>query len=229
MYGTAPKRVKTTGPPVSKRSKVTKRAVPRSVTTKREPFAKQITRTLIYAEQVTRSLSTGLYNEYKISCNSLFDPNTTGVGHQPMYYDQLMAIYDHYCVTEAKITVVPVPESATTKTLTVCLFQDDDTNTNTTDMSTAMERPGATFSSCQAQVYGPTPSSLSARWSAKQVFAGNPLSREDLSGNAGASPTEESYFIIAAADASSTTSTMLYNIRVEYTATFYELKSVVAS
>ena len=32
-------------------------------------------------------------------------PNHTGVGHQPLYFDQLMTIYNHYIVIGAKITV----------------------------------------------------------------------------------------------------------------------------
>lgn len=36
-------------------------------------------------------------------CNSCFDPDFTGVGHQPLYYDSYTAIYDQYVVIGAKI------------------------------------------------------------------------------------------------------------------------------
>jgi len=40
--------------------------------------------------------------EYVFKANSLFDPDLTGVGHQPTYFDQLAAIYSQYCVLGCK-------------------------------------------------------------------------------------------------------------------------------
>lgn len=37
--------------------------------------------------------------------NSCFDPNLTGTGHQPNFFDQLTTIYSQYCVTAAKMKV----------------------------------------------------------------------------------------------------------------------------
>ncbi len=36
------------------------------------------------------------------SCNGLFDPDITGVGHQPSGFDELMTMFDHYTVIGAK-------------------------------------------------------------------------------------------------------------------------------
>lgn len=57
---------------------------------------------------------------YQFNINSLFDPNRTGTGHQPMLYDQYSAFFNRYkvhgckwfirfsgCNTLTKITVVP--------------------------------------------------------------------------------------------------------------------------
>lgn len=56
--------------------------------------------TFIYAENGI-SLNPGLAgvaSTYVFNLNSLFDPNTTGAGHQPAGYDQMMAIYEEYIV-----------------------------------------------------------------------------------------------------------------------------------
>lgn len=37
-----------------------------------------------------------------LSLNSLYDPDVTGTGHQPAGFDQLMAIYEEYCVYAVK-------------------------------------------------------------------------------------------------------------------------------
>lgn len=54
--------------------------------------------TLKYSETFSYSGSaTPAAQVYMI--NSCFDPNVSGVGHQPSYYDTLQAIYARYCVT----------------------------------------------------------------------------------------------------------------------------------
>lgn len=47
----------------------------------------------------------GTAGTYVFSANGLYDPNITGVGHQPTGFDQLMAIYGSYTVTKATIKV----------------------------------------------------------------------------------------------------------------------------
>lgn len=45
---------------------------------------------------------------WQYRANSVFDPDYTGVGHQPMYFDNLAAIYQNYRVLGCKITVTVV-------------------------------------------------------------------------------------------------------------------------
>ena len=37
----------------------------------------------------------------------MFHPDKSSVGHQPMYFDQLQAIYDHFTVINSRIKVTP--------------------------------------------------------------------------------------------------------------------------
>ncbi len=39
------------------------------------------------------------------SANGLYDPDVTGIGHQPRGFDQIKTMYDHYHVLQSKITV----------------------------------------------------------------------------------------------------------------------------
>lgn len=54
-------------------------------------------------------LTTALGNSYNISHlfsgNSIYDPDHSGVGIQPYYYDQLAAVYNRYQVYASKITI----------------------------------------------------------------------------------------------------------------------------
>lgn len=47
----------------------------------------------------------GIPGQQLFATNGLFDPDVSGTGHQPMGYDQFMAIYSTYTVTSSKITV----------------------------------------------------------------------------------------------------------------------------
>lgn len=62
---------------------------------------------LIYHENVaiTSVAAAESVGTHVFSANGCYDPNITGVGHQPRGFDQVMALYDHYTVIGASIQV----------------------------------------------------------------------------------------------------------------------------
>lgn len=64
---------------------------------------------------------------YVFSANSLYDPNTTGTGHQPMHFDTMATMYNHYVVLGAKITVRAWGEATSggTGAVLACKLDDD--------------------------------------------------------------------------------------------------------
>lgn len=48
--------------------------------------------------------------------NSVFDPDFTGVGHQPLGFDQWAAVYGAYRVTKCTVTARTVPDAASSTT-----------------------------------------------------------------------------------------------------------------
>lgn len=67
---------------------------------------------LLYSDNRLITPSGANATAYVYSANGLFDPDVTGAGHQPMGFDQLMALYEHYTTLQGKITVSFVNESA---------------------------------------------------------------------------------------------------------------------
>lgn len=61
--------------------------------------------TLVYNEGITIDPAAGGTAYYSFNANSLYDPNYTGTGHQPLYYDNLTAIYGRWRVRKCYITV----------------------------------------------------------------------------------------------------------------------------
>lgn len=58
-----------------------------------------------YAETISLSGSAGAMATYTFRANSIYDPNYTGTGSQPISHDQWSAFYGRYTVIGAKIRV----------------------------------------------------------------------------------------------------------------------------
>lgn len=62
-------------------------------------FPAQIYTKLVYNDFIDLSGGANPYQTYTFRLNSIYDPDYTGVGHQPMLRDELSAIYNRYQVT----------------------------------------------------------------------------------------------------------------------------------
>ncbi len=72
--------------------------------------------------------------------NSLFDPDLTGGGHQPLYFDQVIVPYDHYTVTRSTIVVTYLNRTATSQIPGVFgIFLDDNVTISYTSVPAIIE------------------------------------------------------------------------------------------
>lgn len=69
-----------------------------------------------YCTEVTVNPATASKVAHVFRANDLYDPDVTGIGHQPMGFDQIMQYYDHFKVIGSKITVHPIDSDTTTHT-----------------------------------------------------------------------------------------------------------------
>jgi len=68
------------------------------------PLGRQFKTSMRYVESIV--LNSGVTtSHYSWKANSLFDPNDTGVGHQPLGFDQIIPFWGKYQVTSAAIRV----------------------------------------------------------------------------------------------------------------------------
>lgn len=92
--------------------------------------------------QLTSTSASIAKNSFRL--NSINDPDQTGVGHQPLYHDQLQALYDRYVVLGSKLTaqfaVVPSPiaNAQPSGPITVGVLGDSNANTSSL-LSTLLE------------------------------------------------------------------------------------------
>ncbi len=159
----------------------------------------------------------------QFTCNGLYDPNISGTGHQPLYFDQLSAIYNHYTVFRSwctyRVVVTSVP-------CLVSHYIEDDTSVSTGSQSAEMSSAVVTTHSNLAV----KPTLLTRMWNAKEYFGGDIFDNDDLQGSASANPAEQMYFTfnVTAIDGVSTPS---YSVLVEihYEAVWDELKTISQS
>lgn len=74
--------------------------------------------------------------------NSLFDPDQSGSGHQPLGFDQIKALYSKYRVYGSAIEIRATPDNSDVdiQNIVICVFPSTGT-TLVTDITTAMEQP----------------------------------------------------------------------------------------
>lgn len=84
------------------------RATPYFKTGKRS-WPKAMTATLPYCEEVTLDAGSNSYALYTFRQNSIWDPNVSGVGHQPYGFDQYGTVYQNWGVKNSRIRVWPAP------------------------------------------------------------------------------------------------------------------------
>lgn len=70
------------------------------------PYAKSQVVSLHYTDLINVDAgASGVIGDYVFSCNGLFDPDSTGGGHQPYGFDQIAAQYGKYVVKSSRIKV----------------------------------------------------------------------------------------------------------------------------
>lgn len=89
----------------SRSSTVTRRAVTSRVPRNVFGFPRTMMTTLKYVDAYTIGGGSGSAGGNIMRMNSAYDPDYTGLGHQPMYYDNFFPIYNRYVVTSATIKV----------------------------------------------------------------------------------------------------------------------------
>lgn len=76
----------------------------------------------------------GVPATYQLRANSMYDPNYTGVGHQPMFRDQMAAEYNYYTVLSSGVKVTFPAEDGTRRHIALWLDNETTVPTSANDM-----------------------------------------------------------------------------------------------
>jgi len=179
----------------------------------------------------------GLSKSYNFRANGMFDPDKTGIGHQPKAFDQWMLIYNHYNVVGSKIncklasshgadnfiwgvTRTPTYDQMDNKLLTYCLENRYNKGYRTIGSSYNMSGQRALSNTAQ-----------SCKYSQKSQFGKNSAQKENLTGSATTDPTEEQFFEVWIAPINNVASaqTASFIVTIDYLALLTEPRVLAQS
>lgn len=171
---------------------------------------------------------------HNFRANSLFDPDRTGTGHQPIGFDEWAVFYNRYTVVSSSIKVTAYGSAATGPlgNIMVGVLLDDD-NTSSAVLTTLLEQ-----SSVRAKPLGPALggfgiTQLRHTFNAKKFFGRKSalVSAAGFDSLMTASPTEDATFAVFAAsvDASDDGDPVDMIVEIIYTAYLSEPATLAAS
>lgn len=183
-----------------------------------DPFpAKQMAR-LRYSTDISITPTTGAAGFYVFRANSIFDPDQSGVGHQPYGHDTYSTIYSKYQVKKATITVTPTSN-------TNCIYGVNLANAAgaTGDFDLVKEKKGARFS-----VYNSNgPSNSVVNWYDDKLFPNQAGADADF----GSNPDDQMYFNVWCTMPTSTTAGAQrdFQVTITYDVMLFDLKVLAKS
>lgn len=220
----APNRVLSKKVKYTPKSKYPKFTLNKSIVNLGAGFPKRIISTLRYADSFGITSTAGSVGKYNFVCNGLYDPNQTGGGNQPMYFDQFMALYNHYLVRKTKIKVTMCTPVAA---LAWGVFVNDDATTTPSTITDIQEN---TLSTTLESNINSLPQAIYKYWNTWSYFGQSPEANDELHGSASANPAENSFFTIYAGTLDATTATNIqFQVMIEYETEFFELKDIAGS
>jgi len=163
--------------------------------------------------------------------NSLYDPDYSGTGHQPRYFDQLSAIYGKYKVLSSNIVVEVINTAGTGGSGAIFAITPNTEIITFTSWQTAAELPKARVSEIVpiSSVY-PFKLSHSASTTAICGLLPYQVNDEDWSALTGANPVQLWYWNVNfAATNPAVNVSVQFRVRITYDAVMYDRLDISTS
>lgn len=177
---------------------------------------------LQYFDQITINPPVGDQpGRYIFRANSIFDPDYTGVGHQPLGFDQWMTLYTRYHVIGAKCTATFVANDTTSaNSSAICGIIQTTGTDSPIGITNYIENKKSKYRVCQL---GTAPTTISSSYSTKKSQGiKNLMDNYELSGTFLSNPLVEDFFQVFVGNVNTTddASRVSIQIKLEYIVVF---------
>lgn len=185
-----------------------------------DPFPAKATVIMRYNTTITLTSDVaGIAGYHLFRANSIFDPDQTGVGHQPYGRDIYAQIYNHYKVNSSTIVVTPVDA----KTGFVGCTITDDTSVNL-GFDNVKEVKGTRMIPMTSP--GNNNGKVIQQYNSSQIFEPN-YDTTGITAAMGNNPSEQSYFHVwFTPQLSTSTGDVKVNISISYNVSMWELQDL---
>lgn len=191
-----------------------------------QPFAQRYITKMKYSEAIYLSGTGPL--AYRWSLNSLYDPNFSGIGHQPYGFDQLSVLYNRYRVIACSYVISGAPINNTYQRIAALPSNEQVNALTLSEMCEnpkcrfITQAPSAALKLLTGKIYLP---SLVGRNKAQY------MADDRYQAQTNASPSELALLNVFMQDMSDGASTIqtAFNITLEYTVEFFDVKPLAQS
>lgn len=195
----------------------------------RFPLPKKFLFKTRYVQSVTIDPSAGgIAASHVFRLNSLYDPDYTTSGHQPVGFDQIMPMYNHYTVIGARARIEFTNRDNSYSQRVFAHVRDSPaTITNTSEL---IENGQCRWTTLGMGPSGQANRMLTMNFSAKKFFGKNVLVEHDYRGTEATDPTECAYLHVTAEPTIGVDSgAIVVLVVLEYIAVLHEPKTLAQS
>lgn len=188
-----------------------------------------VRRPMRYQANKTLTNIAGVIDVEVFSANGLWDPDISGSGHQPRWFDQIMPHFNHYCVVGSKIDVNFAHTGNVSPTTPLMCGISRRASATTEPSDNYYIENGATR--WVSVPHDASQRKASLTFSAKKYFGKKyTVDNYDLKGSVGANPAEQAYYHIWMSPTTGTEQPNISaNILINYIAVFSEPNMVAQS
>jgi len=192
--------------------------------------------TLTYVEQFVLNASAASTDNYVFRANSLYDPNLTGSGHQPLGYDQLTTFYSNWVVSRTAVKFTMTPPNLSTASpqidnAIVAVTPRRNDASAIASIQTAIEQPYTEWKIVTG--YGKPPVLVMTIDCARFFGVNRTVYNSSLeySGAIGANPTQVLHFVMTAGSTggSNDPDPIYVTAEFEFQSTFYNMITLATS
>lgn len=168
--------------------------------------------------------------EYVFRANSVFDPDRTSTGHQPLGFDQWFPFYRKYCVIGSKISVRAVSSNTNGVPTVYGVRLNALDSGDTTIFTNEVEQGKSSIRYIQNITNGNFPRPCTMKFSAKKWFGVKDIKDNvaELGSLCTTNPTSQAYYIVWAAsqDQSTDVPALKCIAVIDYIVMFFEPKEL---
>lgn len=194
-------------------------------------FPESLTTLIRYNDSYNIQSSSGSAGGQIMRMNSVFDPDYTGSGHQPLYFDQFTPVYDNYVVLGSELVAEFSPLSDDTETTTVGPFTVGLTGNNNVSFSSGgfvLAEQNKSVTCALGRDKGTSVAKLTMKYTPKSCLGVSP-SDDTVQSGVTANPNKPWYVYAWVVDDNFTSGTVKVRITVTYRVRFFNLKNIASS